>query len=227
MSHSFRTRLLAGLAGALAALLVFAPALASGTATVLPREVLPGGTVNVSGSGWAPNDQILVTFTDPSGNVLPLGVILADANGNFTKAIVVPTVVPPGSYKIDGNGQGGSVSVQIMILAPSPTAAPAGVAGVATSGATPLASERAASTPTVAPTATPTLTPTFTPTVTPTATPTMTATPTKTPTSTPTPTLPQRVADFGGGAGLLGWLVFLIPLAVAGFLGWSRLRRRA
>ena len=185
----------------------------------------------MSGTGWAPNDQILVTFTDPSGNILPLGVILADANGNFTKAIVVPTVVPPGSYKIDGNGQGGSVSVRIMILAPSPTAAPAGVAAVPTSGATPLAPERATSTPTVAPTATPTLTPTLTPTVTPTASPTLTATPTatptSTPTSTPTPTLPQRVADFGGGAGLLGWLVFLIPLAVAGFLAWAGLRRRA
>ncbi|HVC34442.1 MAG TPA: hypothetical protein VNL16_13105 [Chloroflexota bacterium] len=209
-------------------------AFAAGTVVVEPSSVVAGQTVTVSGSGWAPNDQILVSFTDPSGNILPLGIILADARGSFQKTITVPPTVPPGTYAIDGNGRGGSVTVKITIRAPTPTPAPPTPtlalpadtppptatlpAGEPT--LTPLPSPT--STATTTPTATPTPTPT--PTDTPTQTPTATSTPTATPTPTDTPTLPQRVVEAGQGIGSTG-LLGLIPLALVG--GYLVGRRRS
>ena len=193
-------------------------AFAEGTVVVKPTAILPGQSVTVDGTGWAPNDQILVSFTDPSGNVLPLGVILADAKGSFQKTIPVPSTVPPGTYAIDGNGQGGSVTVKVTILAPTPTPAPptappstpfaTSAPGAVVRTPTPLP-------PTFTPTATATLTPT--PTNTPTPTPSPTSTPTSTPTPTPTntPTLPQRVVAASEGIGPLG-LIGLVPVVAVG-----------
>lgn len=196
-------------------------AFAEGSVVVNPAAIVPGQSVTVTGTGWAPNDQILVSFSDPSGNVLPLGVILADPRGNFQKTIQVPPTVPPGTYAIDGNGQGGSVTVKITIVAPTPAPAPA-AAGQSANATLPAAAVRSGEptrstvqsptlTPTETPTATPTLTPT--PTDTPTPTPTNTATPTATPTPTDTPTLPQRVVQAGQGVGALA-LLGVIPVAV-------------
>src|SRR5438105_14310330 len=94
---------------------LFLPTLvtAAGQVKVTPDQRLPGQSVTMTGTGWAPNDQILVSFTAPSGNVVPLGVVPADANGNFQQVVPVPAFVPPGSYIIDGNGVGGSVAVRI------------------------------------------------------------------------------------------------------------------
>ncbi len=207
-------------------------AFAAGTVTVSPTTLVPGQSVTIDGSGWAPNDQILVSFTDPSGNVLPLGVILADAQGNFHKTIKVPSTVPPGTYAIDGNGQGGSVTVHITILAPTPTPAlPTPTLGPPTSAAPPTRT-RLPGEPTDTPIPSPSDTPTFTPTATMTPTPTDTATPTPTdtatatatPTPTNTPTLPQRVAEAGQSFGTSGLLV-LIPVAlIGGFLAGRRRR---
>ena len=202
-------------------------AFADGSVVVDPTSIVPGQSVTVTGSGWAPNDQILVSFTDPSGNVLPLGVILADANGNFRKTIAVPRTVPPGTYEIDGNGQGGSVKVKITVLAPMPTLGPP----TNTPPATPtLRATEPTHTTTPSPTSTPTLTPTATPTLTPTSTdtptqtPTNTATPTSTPTPTNTPTLPERAVATGRGIGALG-LLGLVPVALIGGYVIGRNRR--
>ncbi|MGH2461714.1 MAG: hypothetical protein ACRDIY_22910 [Chloroflexota bacterium] len=217
-------------------LIVLAPgaALAEGTVTVSPSSVLPGQSVTVRGAGWAPNDQILVSFTDPNGNVLPLGVILADARGDFQKTITVPDTVPPGIYAIDGNGQGGSVTVKVTIVAPTATPPPpTPTLGPPIGPRSPTATRRpdqATDTPTALPTETPTPSPTATPTRTPTPTdtPTPTATDTATPTATPTPTntptLPQRVVEAGQGAGPTLLLLLLVPIAVAG--GYFAGRRR-
>jgi hypothetical protein len=226
-------------------------ALADPKVTVTPDKVAPGQTVTVSGSGWARFDQILVSFTDPSGNIIPIGVISADANGNFQQQIPVPTNVVPGTYQVDGNGEGGSVSVVMTILAPTPvpappTAVPSSATPVAptpavAATATPVPGEpsptftvpstttsTATVTPTPTDTFTPTVTPTETPTPTDTATPTATATFTSTPTSTPTPTntptLPEQVVQVGGGPGPFTVIVALI-LALAG-VSYLAFRRR-
>ena len=219
--------LLPGLLALLMALLSLEVAQAAGAVTVTPTAVLPGQSVTVSGSGWAPNDQILVSFTDPHGNVLPLGVILANARGDFQKTITVPEMVPPGSYAIDGNGQGGSVTVKITVLAPTP-APPTPALGPPNNSPPPtptLRPDQPTDTSTASPTDSPTATPTQTPTPTDTATPTATdtATPTSTPTPTPTPTLPQRVVDAGQGIGPAGVLV-LIPVVLAGAFLFGRRR---
>ncbi len=212
------------LAGLILTLLLLWPELAAaeGTVVVNPTTLKPGQSVTVTGAGWAPYDQILVSFTDPSGNVLPLGVILADSQGAFRKTIDVPTTVPPGTYAIDGNGQGGSVRVTITILTSTPPPAPPTPAPLSSSVAPIAAPQSGTPTKTVAPptatpTFTPTATPTFTPTPTDTPTPTATntATPTSTPTPTETPTLAQRVVEAGRGAGAL-LLLGLIPVAVVG-----------
>lgn len=207
----------------LLALLPPALAFAAGTVVVKPPAVVAGQPVTVTGSGWAPNDQILVSFSDPAGNVLPLGVILADANGSFQKTVTVPGTVPPGTYTIDGNGQGGSVTVKVTILAPTPTP---GLSPPTTAPRSSDSTQTVAATPTMTPTHSPTATPTLTPTPTdtPTPTPTNTATPTSTPTSTSTPTLPQRVAEAGQGIGA-AVLLGLVPVALVGGFLVSRRRR--
>ncbi|HLH74543.1 MAG TPA: hypothetical protein VKX96_14740, partial [Chloroflexota bacterium] len=101
-----------------------AMAFAEGNVVVNPSTVVAGKSVSVHGSGWAPNDQILVSFTDSQGDVVPLGVVLADSNGSFNKTVTVPPTVPPGIYQIDGNGQGGSVTVTIKVIASTPVPAP-------------------------------------------------------------------------------------------------------
>lgn len=224
-------------------------AFAQGKVTVTPDQVMPGQSFTVNGTGWAPFDQILVSFTDPSGNIIPLGLIAADANGNFQQVIPVPANVPPGSYMIDGNGQGGAVSVRVNIVAPTatpapptPTVPPTATAGPPSDTATPSEpsatpeelvpstptaspTETESPTPTASPTQTATSTETATSTATPTMTPTATATPSSTPTSTSTstptntPTLPQRVVQAGNGVGLL-WLLTVIPAVALGmYLG--------
>src|SRR5438876_5835108 len=116
------------LSGCLVALLMIAragspiiPSVASADprVTVVPDHVIPGENVTVTGTGWAPNDQILVSFSDPAGTVYPIGVIKADASGAFRNIVNVPAFVLPGTYQIDGNGQGGSVSVNLTVVAPT------------------------------------------------------------------------------------------------------------
>jgi hypothetical protein len=203
-------------------------ALAEGKVTVNPARVTAGQPVTVSGTGWAPHDQILVSFTDPSGNILPLGLIAADANGNFTQTIVVPETVPPGTYQIDGNGQGGSVSVNLTIVTPTPMPVPPTpippppTVTAPVSATSVVIAEDFTQTPTPFPTATSTPTGTSTPTLTATqtntSTPTATSTSTSTPTPTTTPTLGERVVTTGRGAVPVA-LVVLIPIAVlAGYL---------
>jgi hypothetical protein len=217
----------------IASLLLFsgwpAVARAEGSVTVSPSRILPGETVTVAGSGWAPHDQILVSFTDPSGNVLPLGVIAADAAGNFRQVVPVPATVAPGTYQIDGNGVGGSVSVLLTILQPARLPAPA-TPTPRPPTATPRPGEptdtpppSATATATSSPTATVTLTPT--PSATATATFTPTVTPTSTPTPTNTPSVPERIVQTGEGAGPLGAAALLVLLGTAGFLAARRLGR--
>ncbi|HLZ08645.1 MAG TPA: hypothetical protein VKT80_08665 [Chloroflexota bacterium] len=205
--------------------------------TVVPDHVIPGQNVTVNGNGWAPNDQILVSFSDPAGTVFPLGVISADANGAFQKVVNVPAFVLPGTYQIDGNGQGGSVSVTLTVMAPTAVPAPATPTAIPLTSEPPTAEATKAatvmstmsSTPSPTFTASPTQTPTDTPTPTstptpsptatstPTATPTDTATSTPTPTATPTqtPTIPQRIVNAGTGAGLPGVFLLLVLLGAA------------
>ncbi len=201
--------------------------------TVTPSQVLPGDIVTVNGTGWASHDQILISFTDPNGNILPLGIISADASGTFQKFIQVPPTVPPGTYQIDGNGQGGSVSVAVTILAPptptvvvaptpippTPSEIPPTIVPTTESTRAPTSTwtDTPTSTPTSTPTRTPTPTSTSTPTATATPSPTPTATPTSTPTPTQTPTLPQKIVSADGGADLTGFIVVVLVLAGAAF----------
>ena len=249
--HSWPTRcwLLALMLSGTLLLLLPSIAFAEPKVTVTPDKIAPGQTVTVNGSGWAPHDQILVSFTDPSGNLVPLGVIPADANGNFQQQIPVPTNVVPGTWQVDGNGRGGSVAVLLTILAPTPVPAPP---TAISASATPIAptQEPATVTPvpgepsptftvpstttstatvtstptdTSTPTVTPTATPTSTDTATPTATATFTSTPTSTPTPTNTPTLPERVVQVGGGPGPFTVIVVLIlALACVSYLAFRR-----
>jgi hypothetical protein len=200
--------------------------LAEGKVTVNPTQVTAGQPVTISGSGWAPHDQILVSFTDSTGNILPLGFIAADANGNFQQTVVVPNTVPPGTYQIDGNGQGGSVSVAMTIVAPTPTLGPPTATQTPTQAATAPATviaEDLTETPTLTPTDTGTPTFTATPTSTSTATATPTATATSTPTPTNTPTLGERVVATGR-QGVPIALVILIPVGL--LAGYLLIRRR-
>ncbi|HUX89030.1 MAG TPA: hypothetical protein VMW65_18650 [Chloroflexota bacterium] len=207
-----------------------AGALADGTVIVTPSTVVAGRSVSVHGSGWAPNDQILVSFTDPNGDVVPLGVVLADAAGQFTQVVPVPATVPPGFYKIDGNGQGGAVAVTIEVVAPTPIPRPpTSTLGLPSTTATASqAAEGSISSPTPSPTLTDTPTPKPTQTPIATSTPTNTSTPTETATLTPTPTntpsIPERILQSGGTASARA-LIAIVPIAATiGFVVGRRTR---
>ena len=74
----------------------------SATAVVTPASVPPGSSVTVSGSGFAPNQSLTVTFD--SAPATP-ATATANASGAFSARITVPTGTTAGSHRIAVNGR--------------------------------------------------------------------------------------------------------------------------
>jgi len=74
------------------------------TVAISPSDVNPGGSVTVSGGGFAPNEPVTVAL---SGNGAAGRTVTATANGDGTlppTAITIPTGLAPGSYTISATG---------------------------------------------------------------------------------------------------------------------------
>jgi hypothetical protein len=67
------------------------------------HQVRSGGTVLLTGSGFAPGSVVSLSFhsADPS----PLGDVTVGENGTFSKLIVVPTRAAPGRHQIVATGR--------------------------------------------------------------------------------------------------------------------------
>ncbi|HEU4573025.1 MAG TPA: hypothetical protein VFR93_10090 [Candidatus Limnocylindrales bacterium] len=177
----------------------------------------PGATLQVTGSGFASRDRIVLQWDD---SVVISKKLRVSGSGTFETAVTIPSSATLGTHTIgayDGSGQwkwqafrswrqiynaAGAPLAQISVnvVSASPSADPTPTPKPTVTPA-PTVSPTATPTPTSAPTATPTPKPTATPTTAPTPTPTPKPTPTPTtaptPTPTPTPSTAPLAAPFG------------------------------
>lgn len=86
-----------------------------------PRQVHPGGLVTLTGSGFRPGTQITITFHSAPYLV---GLTTANAAGDFSATVAVPTAASPGLHHFDavGMSQSGtmislSTPVQVIVAA--------------------------------------------------------------------------------------------------------------
>ena len=63
-----------------------------------PTTVTPGQTVQVVGQNATPFELLVFTI-----NGVTIGTTTADANGNFSATLTIPTNLPAGTYSIDTN----------------------------------------------------------------------------------------------------------------------------
>lgn len=85
------------------------------TATVSSSTVALGGTTTVTGSGFAPGEQVSVTlFSTPIG----LGTATASSTGQVVHAVTIPVDLEVGDHRIElvGLTSGARVSIAIEVL---------------------------------------------------------------------------------------------------------------
>jgi hypothetical protein len=106
------TRLLSLVLSLAVLLLAVAPALATSIATDL-WVYASGDTVNVSGDGFAPSENVEIVTTDPNGVVVDDGTALSDIDGNLAYSFVLAADVP-GIYDVVATGlsSGSTASTQ-------------------------------------------------------------------------------------------------------------------
>lgn len=92
------------------------------TATVTPAAITAGGKVTVSGSGFTPHEQVIVSISGMTGQ---LATITADANGNVpATSVTIPATLAAGAHTLllSGHSSGHSASAPFTLTV---TAAPA------------------------------------------------------------------------------------------------------
>jgi uncharacterized repeat protein (TIGR02543 family) len=77
-------------------------------------EVQTGGSLAVSGSGFAPGTEAKVYLIAPS---LTLGTFIVGADGTFSGSVPVPLTLAPGSYLVQVNGYSPSLTVRSATIA--------------------------------------------------------------------------------------------------------------
>lgn len=81
--------------------LVAAPAAAEYNITVTPGTVVAGGEFTVGGDFCKPGEQVTITVTQvATGEVVLTSTVVADAEGEFTVTLTMPSNVDPGVYEI-------------------------------------------------------------------------------------------------------------------------------
>src|SRR5699024_3288189 len=84
----------------LASATVRADAAVDAAITVTPAEVETGETLTTDGTGYSPESEVTVTYTDVDGNEIGSETVTTDADGNFTTDFVVPDGTPPGTLTV-------------------------------------------------------------------------------------------------------------------------------
>lgn len=79
--------------------------------TVSPSSVPPGGTINVTSSGWAGGATVTVVMhSDP----VTLGTMVASSTGTATGSFTIPSSATVGSHTLDLSGTGASGSARTV-----------------------------------------------------------------------------------------------------------------
>jgi hypothetical protein len=151
-SHGHRPAL-AFAAAALALLLTAQAVLAQAAATlsVSPTTLSPGDTLTVSGTGWDPNEQVIIE-SKLAGNTVSTDAQRAGPDGRFSVSSPLPATTPPGltimlvatgatsrktaqaQFNVVARGgapSGGAAPAPAPAAAPAPAPAPAPAAGPA------------------------------------------------------------------------------------------------
>lgn len=97
-----------------------------------------GDTIEISGSEWAPGEDVSIGFSKDGNTVIPVGVVRPGSDGRFTASVQVPNL-PPGSATISVTGSmsapGLGVFFDIVAVTVTPDSAPVGsFVSVAASG---------------------------------------------------------------------------------------------
>jgi hypothetical protein len=80
---------------------VAAPAAAEYNITVTPGTVVAGGEFTVGGDFCKPGEQVTITVASvATGDVVLTSTVVADAEGEFTVTLTMPSNVAPGAYEI-------------------------------------------------------------------------------------------------------------------------------
>ena len=73
-----------------------------------PATTNPGAGVTVAGTGYQANETVNIYMDSASGS--PLVTTAADANGNISQSVTIPTAATPGNHNVIGVGQTSSTS---------------------------------------------------------------------------------------------------------------------
>ncbi|MGI8586379.1 MAG: S8 family serine peptidase [Chloroflexia bacterium] len=108
------------------------PAPPAAALAVNPVHTLPGGTVSLTGHGFAPGEAVALRLVDAGGRSHDLAGSQADLHGGFTASVVIPAGLGPGLAGISARGaKSGSLGTSQIILdtppppnVPTPTPVP-------------------------------------------------------------------------------------------------------
>lgn len=104
----------------------------AGDVTVSPSTVAPGGTIQVSSTGWMPEDDVTAVLkSDP----VTLGTTAANTAGAVSGSFTIPVATPTGAHTLELTGTGASGSAR-TVSAPLTVAASTGTGtgGTSTGG---------------------------------------------------------------------------------------------
>ena len=88
-----------------------------GTDVVVRGHTHPGGSLELEGEDFAPNDSVRIELQKGGTDPIELGQIAADEQGAFSITLHVPESVRPGLYQLAADGEE-SATTDITILEP-------------------------------------------------------------------------------------------------------------
>ncbi|MDO9377759.1 MAG: choice-of-anchor G family protein [Nocardioidaceae bacterium] len=102
----------------------------NGAATVnaSPEQVSAGQTVSATGTGYTPNTQLTVTFTNDADVVIGTQRPTTNAAGEFSTSLVVPPGTPLGDLDVRAVGGGDDATDTVQVVAAPPVGTPTVVA---------------------------------------------------------------------------------------------------
>ena len=84
---------------------------------VSPSTIRPGQLVTARGSGFRPFEEVSITVTPEGREAVSFGTLEADAQGNITMTVNVPSDVPPGIYYVTATATSGQATTPVQVLA--------------------------------------------------------------------------------------------------------------
>ena len=102
----------------------------TGTLTLSQTVVEPGDTIQVSGSGFAPNSSVSVTMEKEGGGTpVVVGAFTTNGTGSFSGEVTIPDTTAVGRYVLKASGTDGQCVGVARVLSAGFTVRAAAAAG--------------------------------------------------------------------------------------------------